>query len=60
MGSYYLIKDDMLEAYYKTLCDFNEGIIDDHVMKDRLFQIALRYERHIEIPPLEPRLSETR
>lgn len=41
------ISDELLEAFYGVISDYRLGIIDDDVLKERLFRIALRYERSI-------------
>lgn len=41
------ISEELLEAFYRVICDYRLGIIEDETMKQRLFQIAERYERSI-------------
>ena len=41
----YWIKEELLQAFYSVVNDFQIGLIDDVMFKDRLMRLAERYER---------------
>ena len=41
-----MIMDKILEAFYNVSCDLKDGQIDDATLKNRLIEIAERYERN--------------
>jgi hypothetical protein len=48
------IKEELLQAFYSVVNDFQSGIIDDVMLKDRLMRLAERYERSCGKDPLSP------
>jgi len=41
------ISKELLDAFYRVISDYRLGLIEEEIMKERLFQIAERYERTI-------------
>ena len=39
------IIEELLQAFYSVVNDFQNGLIDDVMLKDRLARLAERYER---------------
>ena len=48
------IKEELLQAFYSVVNDFQSGIIDDVMLKDRLMRLAERYERSCGKDTLSP------
>lgn len=44
------IQEELLEAFYLVINDFKLGIIDESILKERLFSLSERYERNIGLP----------